>query len=79
MSSDGSASTWTGWSGQAEVLANDTVEKCTDFFAPMAKGSACPAWGSTWLRFCPVFGAEVKGISKHDLSVLLCIPPSACS
>ena len=42
-------------------------------------GSAYPAWRSTWLRFCHVFGAEVKGISKHDLLVLLCIPTPACS
>ena len=63
MSSGGSTSTWTGWDGLAEVLSNDTIENA-DFFAPMANGSACPASGS--IRFCQVFGAEVKGISKHD-------------
>ena len=56
-------STWTRWRGLGEVLSNDIVEN--DFFA-MAKESACPASGSTWLRFCQVFRAEVKGISKYD-------------
>jgi len=64
MSSGGNVSTWTRWSGLGEILSNDIVENHS--FAPMAKGSACPASGSTWLRFCQVFRAEVKGISKYD-------------
>ena len=43
------------------------------------KGLACPVSGSTWSWFCQVFRAEMKGTNKQDLSVFLCLQPSACS